>query len=105
MLDAFLSALGMHTVLLPLIGCEGLQQVKIGFAHDPKLFKNFARTPLCVVTGTDPSVLIEGREGGAGEAENRTHAPADDDFYVAEVSKNFGDRPFVRGRTLAESGQ
>jgi hypothetical protein len=36
-LNRFLSALGMHPVVFPLLGCQRLKQGKIGFAEHAKL--------------------------------------------------------------------
>jgi hypothetical protein len=48
--DGFLTALGVHSVVLPLGGCQGFQQREIGFADYAKLLYRFARIALLVIS-------------------------------------------------------
>lgn len=101
-LDTFLATLGMHAKVLPLIGSERFQQVKICFARDPMLREGFAWISFLVMPGGDPGVLVEGLDRGSGRAEYGSHAPADYDFYVGEVGEDFGGGPFARRGALTK---
>ena len=101
-LDGFLAALGMLAVVFPLIGGKRFEEREICFAHDAVQFDGFARIAFVVVSGRDPGILIVGLNGGSRGSEDGAHAPSDYDFDIGEVSQDFGDRPFIGRRTLAE---
>src|SRR5438105_3490504 len=51
-----------------------------------------------------PTLLIVGNDGYTWAAENQSNAKADDNFRVGEMRNDLADRPFLWGRTLAQSG-
>ncbi len=56
--DGFLAALGMHSVLLPLFGCERLEQRQIVFAQGAKTRERLAWVALPVAHCRGPRVLV-----------------------------------------------
>src|ERR1700693_6128905 len=87
-LDGFLAALGVHSILFPLLGGQGFEQREIGFPNYAKLFDGFAGIALCLMPAGHPGILIEGRDCSSRSAKNQAHAKAADaeiDFLPAST--------------------
>src|SRR5579862_4078649 len=105
MLNRFLPALRVHTIMLPLLRSKRLQQREICLAQRAELLQRFARVALVVVAARDPGVLIEGNNRRARRAQNEAHAKAAHDFRIGEMRENLADRPLISSRTLTQSAR
>ena len=104
MLDGFLAAFGMHSIMLPLFWRERLEQREVRFPKHAELFEGFAGIAFLVVPADDPGILIEGGYRSSRRTQNESHAKAANDFRIGKVRENFAYRPFVRSGTLAQPG-
>src|SRR5262249_48126497 len=70
-LDRFGSALGMHPMVLPLLGLERLEEREVPVPQHAELLDRFVAVALVVVSAGDPSILVVRGDGDAGGAEDR----------------------------------
>src|SRR4029077_8050426 len=100
-LDGFDAPLGVHSVVLPQLGREGLQQREVAFPGRLELFERFARVPLLVMACRGPRVLIKRLNRRSRGAQNLPHPLAHDNFAVREMREDFRGRPFPGSWPLA----
>src|ERR1017187_2300325 len=101
-LNRFLATLGMHSVMLPLLGRQGFEQCKIGFPKHAELIERLARIALVIMPAAHPGILIEGRNRSSRRTQNQPHTETADDFRVREVRENLADRPLLGSGALAQ---
>ena len=103
LVDRFLPTLGMHPIMLPLLGCQRFEQRR-DWLRGPR---ETAR-PICgdrashnarsSPTNSDRRLQWE------PPARPESYAKTDNDFRIGEMCEDLIDRPFVRSGTLAQFG-
>src|ERR1700693_1542286 len=67
-LDSFDAALGVQSVILPLLCGKGLQQRQVCFPCNTKLLQRFSRVALLIVARGGPGVLVKRLDRRSGRA-------------------------------------
>jgi hypothetical protein len=95
----FLPAFGMHPMVLPLLGCQRLEQSEIGFADHAKLLDRCVGIALLIMHARHCGILIDRCNATPWRTQNQSQTKVDDDFRVSEMCEDLIDRPFVSSGT------
>src|SRR6266852_1406664 len=102
MLNCFPSALGMHPVVFPLLGCQRVEQSKVGFTGHAKLLDRLMRIALLIMSAGHPRILVVGRDGSPRGAENHPYTEPSHDFRIVKMGHDLANRPLVSSGALAQ---
>ena len=69
-LNRFLTTLGVHAKMFPLLWRERFEHGEVRFAQRAKKLQGFAGIAFLVVAADNPRILIEGGDRCSGRAEN-----------------------------------
>jgi hypothetical protein len=103
--NRLLTALGMHTILLPLLGRERSEEIEISLSKYAQLLDRLARVPLLVMTCGRPRILIVSLNRSSRSAQDLPDAPGGDYLRFSEMRENLGGRPFAGRGPLVQPGR
>src|ERR1044072_7825727 len=90
LLNRFRSTFGMHSMLLPLFGGQGLEQAEVRFADEAELIDRLARIALLIVAAGRPRVLIVSGDRTAGRTENQPDGERRPDLRGSQMRGELG---------------
>ena len=87
--DGLHAAFRVNSVVLPLLGRQGLEQSQISFAERAELLDRLTRVAFVIVSAAHPTILVEAGDGRARGSKDQAHAKAANNLAVGQVCENF----------------